>query len=235
MYARAWGPIEHPDRARLPRHRGARHAACVCARHRRRRRADRQRRRLQPAADAHDERDQRVPADVDPLLHPGGRADDEGGHHGAADRPRQCGRRTSARRPRARDDARRPRTVDRVRRGGGRRERARQHAHSIAAQVVRAWLLDGGGRGGCEPRPDHPAIGRDDRLCVHGGADRLRGRHVHGRRDARPHPGDDDDGACARSSPSAATIRSPDRRVLVGAHRPRAQALARHLPACRWW
>ena len=156
--------------------------------HRRRCGTHRQRRRLQPAAHADDECRQRVSADVDPVLHPGRRADDEGRHHGAADRPRQCGRGTRARRARARHDARRARPVDGIRRGGRRCQRARQHADSVAAQVVRPRVLDRGGCRGRQPRPDHPAVGRDDRLCLHGRTHGLGGRHVHGGRGAGHHP-----------------------------------------------
>ena len=81
-----------------------------------------------------------------------------------------------------------PRPVHGLGRGGGRRQRARQHADSVAAQVLRTRLLHGGGGRRGQPRPDHPAVGRDDRLRVHGRADGVGRRHVHGRRHARPDP-----------------------------------------------
>ena len=44
----------------------------------------------------------------------------------------------------------------------------------VAAQALRPRLLDRGGRRGRQPRADHPALGRDDRLRLHGRARRCR-------------------------------------------------------------
>ena len=56
--------------------------------------------------------------------------------------------------------------------------------HAVAAQGLRRRLRGRRDRGGRQSRADHSALRRDDRLCLHGRADGLGRRHVHGRRRA---------------------------------------------------
>ena len=66
------------------------------------------------------------------------------------------------------------RPLDRLGLGGLRRERAREHPRAAAAQGVRPGFAAAVVAAAGQPRPDHPALGRDDRLCLHGRPDASR-------------------------------------------------------------
>jgi hypothetical protein len=167
------------------------------------------RRRLLDGAHPHDACGQFVPADVDPVLHARRRADDQGRHRRAADRPGQHAGRARARRPGARHHAGRRMGLATV---SGAAVSDASALSSILVPSLRKVYDKGFATAivaaAANLGPIIPPSGRDDRLRLHGRLVGLGGRHVHGRRGARAHHGRLHR-CCARGSPAGAAGRSP--------------------------